>query len=87
KRITVSMENQKQRKDVRERLATEEGERKYSQRKIDVEPVFGQIKHNRQFHRFSLRGLSKNTVEWGLICAAHNLIKWTLKLNQQSKEP
>jgi hypothetical protein len=47
KRITVSMENQKQRKDVRERLATEEGKRKYNQRKIEVEPVFGHIKHNR----------------------------------------
>ena len=76
KSIKVSIENQKQRKEVRERLATEEGKEKYKQRKIDVEPVFGQIKHNRQFHRFSLRGLSKNTVNWGLVCAAHNLKKW-----------
>lgn len=59
KSVKVSIENQKQRKEVRERLATEEGKEKYKQRKIDVEPVFGQIKHNRQFHRFSLRGLSK----------------------------
>ncbi|WP_157452456.1 transposase, partial [Bacillus sp. J33] len=44
--------------------------------KIDVEPVFGQIKHNRKFNRFSLRGLSKNTTDWGLICVAHNLKKW-----------
>lgn len=87
KTIHVSVQNQKQRKDVRERLATEQGKHLYSQRKIEVEPVFGHIKHNRFFQRFSLRGLSKNTVEWGLICAAHNLIKWTLKLNQRSKEP
>lgn len=56
-------------------MVTEEGKTKYKQRKIDVEPVFGQIKHNRQLHRFSLRGLSKNTVDWGLVCAAHNLTK------------
>ncbi|RXJ02861.1 IS1182 family transposase [Anaerobacillus alkaliphilus] len=77
KSISVSMENQKQRKEVRERLSTKVGDKKYRQRKIDVEPVFGQIKHNRQFQRFSLRGLSKIQVEWGLICAAHNLLKWT----------
>jgi Transposase DDE domain len=35
--------------------------------------VFGQIKHNQQFHRFSLRGLPKITLERGLVCAAHNL--------------
>ncbi|WP_034262717.1 transposase, partial [Bacillus sp. J33] len=53
-----------------------EGNKKYRSRKIDVEPVFGQIKHNRKFNRFSLRGLSKNTTDWGLICVAHNLKKW-----------
>uniref|UniRef100_UPI000D3E295E IS1182 family transposase n=1 Tax=Peribacillus acanthi TaxID=2171554 RepID=UPI000D3E295E len=72
KTIQVSIENQKQRKEVRERLASEEGDQKYRKRKVDVEPVFGQIKHNQTFNRFSLRGLSKNTTDWGLICVAHN---------------
>ena len=76
KTVQVSIENQKQRQEVRERLASEEGNQKYRNRKIDVEPVFGQIKHNRKFNRFSLRGLSKNTTDWGLICVAHNLKKW-----------
>lgn len=83
KSIRVSMVNQGQRQEVRELLATEHGKQIYRQRKIDVEPVFGQIKHNHGFQRFSLRGLSKNTVEWGLICAAHNLRKWAIKLNQR----
>ncbi|GHI00568.1 hypothetical protein AM1BK_41100 [Neobacillus kokaensis] len=72
KNIQVSIENQKQRKEVRVLLSTEEGDKKYRQRKMDVEPVFGQIKHNRGFNRFSLRGLSKNITEWGLICVAHS---------------
>lgn len=76
KTIQVSIQNQKQRQEVRQRFSTEEGEGKYKQRKMDVEPVFGQIKHNRGFNRFSLRGLSKNTTDWGLICVAHNLEKW-----------
>jgi hypothetical protein len=76
KTVQVSIENQKQRKEVRERLSSEEGDQKYRKRKTDVEPVFGQIKHNREFNRFSLKGLSKNTTDWGLICVAHNLKKW-----------
>jgi hypothetical protein len=76
------MEKQKQRKEVRELLSSEEGENKYRQRKMDVEPVFGQIKQNRGFNRFSLRGLSKNTSEWGLNCVAHNILKWEFKKKQ-----
>jgi transposase len=85
KSIQVSTENQRQRKEVRERLASEEGAQKYRKRKIEVEPVFGQIKHNQGFKRFSLRGLSKNTVEWGLICVAHNLKKWATKIKIKKK--
>jgi len=76
KTIQVSIQNQKQRQEVRERLSSEEGQEKYKQRKMDVEPVFGQIKYNRGFNRFSLRGLSKNTTDLGLLCIAHNLLKW-----------
>ncbi|WP_370465069.1 transposase [Neobacillus kokaensis] len=47
--------------------------------------VFGQIKHNRGFNRFSLRGLSKNITEWGLICVAHNLMKWESITKNQLK--
>ncbi|PGT87752.1 transposase, partial [Bacillus sp. AFS040349] len=75
KTITISLENQRQRKEIRERLQSEEGRKLYSQRKCDVESVFGQIKHNQQFRRFSMRGLQKNTIEWGLLCVAHNCKK------------
>jgi transposase len=85
KTIQVSIENQKQRKDVRERLSSEEGDQKYRKRKIDVEPVFGQIKHNQEFKRFKMRGLSKNTTDWGLICVAHNLKKWASTYKKQTK--
>lgn len=87
KTVQVSIENQKQRKEVRERLSSEEGDQKYRKRKIDVEPVFGQIKHNREFKRFALRGLSKNTTDWGLICVAHNLKKWEATSKKGIKVP
>ena len=37
--------------------------------------MFGQIKANRQFRRFLLRGLDKVTIEFGLVAIAHNLMK------------
>ena len=47
----------------------------YSRRKMDVETVIGNIKHNLNFKKFLLRGLRKVNIEAGLISIAHNLIK------------
>ena len=43
---------------------------------IEPESVFAQIKHNRAFRRFLLRGMDKVKTEFGLIAIAHNLAKW-----------
>ncbi|WCK56498.1 IS1182 family transposase [Aneurinibacillus sp. Ricciae_BoGa-3] len=47
----------------------------YARRKVEVESVFGHIKGNRSFRRFSLRGLDKVNVEFGIVALAHNLLK------------
>ncbi|MED0724904.1 transposase, partial [Aneurinibacillus aneurinilyticus] len=47
----------------------------YARRKVDVESVFGHIKGNRSFWRFSLRGLEKVHTEFGIVALAHNLLK------------
>jgi transposase len=60
---------------MREKLKTEIGRAIYKQRKLIVEPVFGQVKEVRGFRRFSFRGLQKNEAEWSLICLTHNLLK------------
>jgi len=60
---------------MREKLKTEAGRELYKQRKLIVEPVFGQVKEARGFRRFSFRGLRKNQAEWVLICLTHNLLK------------
>ncbi len=60
---------------MREKLKTEHGRAVYKQRKMIVEPVFGQVKEVRGFRRFSFRGLQKNDAEWSLICLTHNLLK------------
>lgn len=50
---------------------------RYRLRKYTVEPIFGQIKHDRGFRRFHLRGLSHANSEWAIVCTAHNLLKLT----------
>ena len=60
---------------MRSKLHTPEGRAVYKLRKAVVEPVFGQIKEQRGFRRFLLRGLKRVEGEWHLICATHNLLK------------
>lgn len=60
---------------MRRLLTTKKGKKLYAKRKETVEPVFGQIKEERGFRRFLLRGLEKVKAEWQLICASHNLLK------------
>lgn len=57
------------------KLATKRGRAHYARRKAIVEPVFGQLKEAQGFRRFSLRGRTKVTAEWHLVCAVHNLGK------------
>jgi transposase len=57
------------------KLRTQAGKSVYKRRKAIVEPVFGQIKERQRFRMFSFRGLDQVEAEWGLVCAAHNLMK------------
>jgi len=67
---------------AKEQLLSEEGKQLSVRRMIEVESVFGQIKHNRGFRRFLLRGLPKVTLEVGWLCLAHNLLKKAAVDNQ-----
>jgi hypothetical protein len=60
---------------VRHNLESETGKKLRSQRGVDVESVFGQIKHNSQFRRFYTRGIKNVSTEWGIISIAHNIKK------------
>jgi hypothetical protein len=70
---------------MRHKLRTAAGRAVYKMRKAIVEPVFGQIKEQRGFRRFSLRGKQNVGCEWRLVCAASNLLKlfragWVLEM-------
>lgn len=67
---------------ARQNLWSLQGIRLRQKRCIEPEPVFGQVKWNRGFKRFLLRGLSKVTCEFGIVAIAHNLMKMWAKLQQ-----
>lgn len=57
------------------RINTKEWKKIFVRRQIDVEPVFGNIKHNLKFSRFSLRWFDKASIERDIVCIAHNFKK------------
>jgi transposase len=56
-------------------LATDYGRGLYRKRKVMVEPVFAQTKHNRRINQSQRRGRAAARSEWRLITATHNLMK------------
>ena len=52
-----------------------EGKALYGRRFATVEPVFGNIRHNKKLNRFTLRGQKKVDTQWKLFCLVHNIEK------------
>ncbi len=73
--IQLNHNLKKHRQKARAKLLSEKGLAHRSQRPADVEAVFGNIKQNKKFTRFGLRGIEKVLIEAGLIALAHNLVK------------
>ena len=60
---------------MKRKIDSEEGRRRYGQRFATVEPVFGNIRHNKRLNRFTLRGRCKVDTQWKLYCMVHNIEK------------
>ena len=75
RRIKVNHDLNKLRQEMREKLNSPEGKAKYEERMWEIEPVIGNLKHNQKLTTFLCRGKKKVSVELGLSCTAHNLIK------------
>lgn len=73
--IKVNHKGRQLKQQAEQRLKTEKGIYYRKKRPADVEPVFGNIKYNKNFKRFLLKGINKTEIEWGLLCIAHNLKK------------
>ena len=80
RKIEINHTLQKLKTQARENLESELGKAIYSKRCIEPEPVFGNIKQNKGFKRFTLTTLTKVNIEFGLIAIAHNFSKWIAKV-------
>ena len=69
---------------AREKLETDVGKNYKKKRSIEIESVFGDIKRNREFKRFNLRGLKKANIEIALVSIGHNMIKWWKKKTEDN---
>jgi len=60
---------------MKARIDSPEGRIQYGRRFATVEPVFGNLRHNKQLNRFTLRGRVKVDAQWKLYCLVHNIEK------------
>jgi len=60
---------------MRARIDNPAGRRMIARRFATVEPVFGNVRHNKRFGRFTLRGRGKVDGQWKLVCMMHNIEK------------
>jgi transposase len=75
RRLYIGVDLLEMRDQAQKRLTSPEGVKLRSQRPIEVEAVFGRLKHNWGFRRFLTRGKDKVKIEWGLLNIAHNIAK------------
>ncbi len=68
---------------ARNNLTSEFGRELRGRRCSEVEQTFGQIKWNKKFNRFLLKGLPKISIEIGLIALAHNFQKLSKHLKER----
>lgn len=69
---------------VRENLMSEKGIELRGRRCTEVEQTFGQLKWNKKFNRFLLKGLEKVAIETGLIALAHNFQKLSVLITENT---
>lgn len=60
---------------AKENLQSDSGSQIYAQRKVDVEPVFGQMKRNFGMRRVHVRGNIKVSNDVGILLLAMNLTR------------
>ena len=84
--IEVNHRNNELRAMARELLTSDEGLMHRSRRPIEPEAVFGQIKYDNHFKRFSYIGKRLVNAEFATIVIAHNIRKMISKLHSLRSE-
>ncbi|VTS12689.1 IS1182 family transposase [Streptococcus pseudoporcinus] len=80
--LYVNQRYQELKRKESQALLSEEGGRIFAQRKVDVEPVFGQIKACLGYKRCNLRGKRQVKIDMGLVLMANNLLKYNRRMTK-----
>jgi len=60
---------------MKQAIDSDRGRALYGRRIAIVEPVFGNLRHNKRLDRFTLRTQPKVNTQWNLYCMVHNIEK------------
>ena len=60
---------------MKRRIDSGQGKQMIGARFATVEPVFGNLRHNKRLNRFTLRGRTMVDGQWKLYCMVHNIEK------------
>lgn len=82
RKIEVNYRLNELREQARENLMSEKGKKHRSKRPVEVEAVFGQLKCNNKFNRFTFKGLEKVELEFLLMALGHNFRKMVAKTSK-----
>ncbi len=85
RKIEVNHRLNELREQARENLMSEKGKKHRSKRPVEVEAVFGQLKSNNKFNRFTFKGLEKAELEFLLMALGHNFRKMVAKAGKTVK--
>jgi len=86
RRVIEREERQGLKDEIKDRLNSEAGKEIYNRRMHPVESIFGQIKFNRGFTYFLLRGLELVRAEFAIMCLTHNLLKMANYMSYLTEE-
>lgn len=87
RKIEVNKQLVEYKRQSRENLLSEKGRKLRGRRCTEVEQTFGQIKWNKKFNRFLLRGVPKVSIEIGILAIVHNLQKLARLLDLNKLSP
>lgn len=85
RRIEVNHRLNELKAQAKKLLTSEKGLEHRSKRAVEVEAVFGQLKNNNKFNRFTFKGLEMVELEFLLMALGHNLRKMSSKGEKSSK--
>ena len=84
RRITIAVRWEELKTIAKQNLTSDQGIVYRKRRSIDVETLFGNIKRNKRYKRFRLRGMEKVKIEFGLLAMAQNIAKMAAKTAEKS---